>query len=1139
MKNLRNVFSFFLALIGLMLSNPLAAQWNQIYSGNTGTAIKMHMGTNGTGYLFGISTVYKTTNYGVNWIRVDSVIGSGNGYDYHVNGSNVYVLRNTGSGYFVRYSNNSGSTWASTSIITTSQVYGVNFINATTGVVAGNNGIIYRTTNGGASWSFISSGTSNTLYDVDFANATVGYIAGWNGTVLKTTNAGASWTSLSTGLLSDFIEVECLNQDSIYVGGFNELAFSGNAGVSFQTKLNTNYIFQTIEVPNRDTIYAYSPNSGKLFRSTDKGLNFYGMVDPVFGNGGDISFLSGKRGFGLGPAGVYETNNAAFGCADITTGSTINACPNANANMYSSINAPTPNSYNYSWTPLPNINGASNQYFAQGFVSNLNDSINFMVVLTDASGMCPNDTAWQMVKTPPSVFVPTYTMTTNILQVCAGDTIHLGPGAQSYSWYSQPGNVLVSSNEYLVVTQSMIGSGQIQAMVGACNAAGYLFFFQQSSSCGTCNLNVSLGNNVNMCGYVPGTTYTLSPSVSGATGAVTYNWIGNGIVNTTAPIQTVSNVYNQQYIVQVSDASGCSDADTIVVTEINSTMDSVYACNFPVTIGIPPVLGSPMVNYYWNNTFPTVSTPTLIVNSPGQYVNIAMYQGACAVTSVIHVVDTCNSACTLVATAMNINNCASGNQNPQVVAMHNGNPLNVIVQWTPASMVNNPNIINPVITQMVYNQPLVLTVTDTVTNCVATYTISVTNLYTRFDTIYNCNGSAATITMPPGANIYQWMSPFTNVSPTQNSAIITNPGVYMYVGLYNGCAVTNQTTLIDSCTLLIPNVWPGDCNYDLGVDYVDFLNINMAYGNVGATRPSASLAWAAQPMVDWGTASYFTDDKHADCDGNGIVDINDALAINQNYNMIHPFRYAQTPSKGASVNPKIKLLPSKLVAGLQEQVDVDIVLGDASLPLNNIYAIAFQVRYEDSLTKQVGAITYMNTWMGNPMTDLISFEKEFHAYGRVDAAVGGNNQIGRNGHGTIGRLGIVTTDNLSGIAYLHFNFTNVYAITVSGQQLPLDLEGDSILIDPNFTGVQTQTLSESDFTVFPNPANTVLNVESLKSGLVVSAIEMHDALGRVVGEWNKGGFEYGLNVSQYDNGIYTISIQTNEGVVKKKIQIQR
>ncbi len=74
----------------------------------------------------------------------------------------------------------------------------------------------------------------------------------------------------------------------------------------------------------------------------------------------------------------------------------------------------------------------------------------------------------------------------------------------------------------------------------------------------------------------------------------------------------------------------------------------------------------------------------------------------------------------------------------------------------------------------------------------------------------------------------------------------------------------------------------------------------------------------------------------------------------------------------------------------------------------------------------------------------------------------------------------------------------------------------------------------SDITLYPNPARSVLTIES---DLTIDEIRMVDMLGQVVYsasvQWNR----YELNVSEFRNGIYFVQILTGNGFTTHRVQV--
>lgn len=69
-------------------------------------------------------------------------------------------------------------------------LYGMDFVDASTGWAVGIGGAILKTADGGTTWTAQTSGTTAFLYGVDFVDADVGWAVGTGGTILHTRNGG-------------------------------------------------------------------------------------------------------------------------------------------------------------------------------------------------------------------------------------------------------------------------------------------------------------------------------------------------------------------------------------------------------------------------------------------------------------------------------------------------------------------------------------------------------------------------------------------------------------------------------------------------------------------------------------------------------------------------------------------------------------------------------------------------------------------------------------------------------------------------------------------------------------------------------------------------------------------------------------
>src|SRR5690606_18470882 len=151
-------------------------------------------------------------------------------------------------------------------------------------------------------------------------------------------------------------------------------------------------------------------------------------------------------------------------------------------------------------------------------------------------------------------------------------------------------------------------------------------------------------------------------------------------------------------------------------------------------------------------------------------------------------------------------------------------------------------------------------------------------------------------------------------------------------------------------------VWPGDANKDKTSNNVDVLYAGLAYGSTGAQRTIdtatnwapkiSSVLWQDINLIDLNFASG-VNYKHADCDGNGVIDENDLLPIERNYKQSYNKR--QTPDC-VNIND-VPLYFEILYDSIEvsSSVQIAIKLGTNSIPAIDAYGIAFTLHYDAHL----------------------------------------------------------------------------------------------------------------------------------------------------------------------------------------------
>ncbi len=171
------------------------------------------------------------------------------------------------------------------------------------------------------------------------------------------------------------------------------------------------------------------------------------------------------------------------------------------------------------------------------------------------------------------------------------------------------------------------------------------------------------------------------------------------------------------------------------------------------------------------------------------------------------------------------------------------------------------------------------------------------------------------------------------------------------------------------------NVWPGDANADHTVNYLDIFPLGVYYGELGIPRQNTSVNWQAKEAYPWNQMQQNAINLcHADCNGNGIIDIADSIAVMNNINFTH------TKSQlTKAVNAPISYQISKPLYFPGDTVKISISLGDSILQADSLYGLGISLRVINYNNIDTNTITmsFDPTWITNiqPIVSLNVIDK--------------------------------------------------------------------------------------------------------------------------------------------------------------------
>jgi len=342
-------------------------------------------------------------------------------------------------------------------------------------------------------------------------------------------------------------------------------------------------------------------------------------------------------------------------------------------------------------------------------------------------------------------------------------------------------------------------------------------------------------------------------------------------------------------------------------------------------------------------------------------------------------------------------------------------------------------------------------------------------------------------------------------------------------------------------------VFPGDANGDKKANVYDLLNIGVGHYVAGVPRPYAKTTWLPQFSPNWpesiaGKVNF----KHLDCDGNGDINAYDADVIEVHCQPIDPKKMDWLPQaprirldlKGADtltlnpVNPDL-------------EIRADILVGSPTEPALGFYGLAFALQYPEFVNHNPEA---------DLATDLFGTShflwqsRDHYNRRQLDMGLVKTNHEPVSGYGKIAEVTfkwdyVIIIDVIdrtdSKIIPFVVPVTGIRAIDANGniKTLSVPIQLDTVWIKLENTSPTTNPALSEQVEVFPNPATDEVLV--YLSHLSMEQIEIVNILGQSVAHSaiSTGKSTHRFSVAGWLPGLYTLRIQTAEGMVEKRLMV--
>lgn len=744
----------------------------------------------------------------------------------------------------------------------------------------------------------------------------------------------------------------------------------------------------------------------------------------------------------------------------------------------------------------------------------------------------------------------TATLMSNSANVCMGDSAAFSvqeTGMPLYQW-TMNGNPVGGNNS--VLWQVMPTNGTYIFTCTITDGQGCVITsnpFTVNVSTGPTSLVTS--NNGPLCAG-----NTLNLGITG-TNMSTFQWYGPAGFNSTAQNPSIPNVTSANagtYWCYVTSSGGCTELVSTIVSITGSGTPSLEAygngglCEGDSLLlhSIVQNIGSPTYSWAGPNGFtsalanPFAMTATIAMT--GTYTLTVTGNGC---SGPVTLTDTANITVDPTPTVTLSNNgplCAGANlqlsstiTGATSFVWHGPNAFTSSLQNPTINNITSANAGNYYVNA--FNGGCVVT---EVTNVVVNGGTPLLSVWTSQS--YGCEGDslhlgafASNVISPT----YSWVGP-NSFTSTQQSPLLMNPVVAntgTYTVTVTGTACSGPVTLTNVVSITIvdcDSVWPGDANADFIANYWDILHLGTQYGATGPVRSGATINWQAEYCADWGNVGV--DNKHADCNGDGVVNVSDTFAVYANYGNWHNKGPHVPQAKSASF-PDLYFDMTGIALGAGGTFQIPIKLGTSSLPMNNVYGLAAQVKVDGITPSSELHISNGTSWIGNS-SNMFDFTK-FISNNQTDWAIVRTDHNNVNGDGTIGMLTLTVP---AGTEYQSVNlyFENVKMIDNNGVELTdYNVVDAGALVFPLSVG---NTEVVNSMAIVPNPSDAHAELQLTLSADAKVQVVVTDITGRNIWSANhngvKGAQSIALPSSQLASGMYTIQVRDEQGAISQTMK---
>ena len=341
---------------------------------------------------------------------------------------------------------------------------------------------------------------------------------------------------------------------------------------------------------------------------------------------------------------------------------------------------------------------------------------------------------------------------------------------------------------------------------------------------------------------------------------------------------------------------------------------------------------------------------------------------------------------------------------------------------------------------------------------------------------------------------------------------------------------------------------PGNANNNNIIGFTDdaFTTV-LSFGKTGSRRDTINYfpfyfnyqCCITDYSTDWFDTSFTGQNlKHADYNGDGIIDTNDIVLYTYRWGgnvNTEPFRLKNQETNSQSI-ATIYIQPEVDTVSPGDTINFYVIAGSQVQPIDTLCGIAFTGSWQ-WFPYVIDAIPVeLNSDLGTIGLDMYSFmrTREFGNLQTYFLNCRTNNQDVYNVYDTLGYFRIIVSDTMTQTDSIYFMLESSKAIKCNGDTIPLNIVSNSVLFN---VSVGTDNVIKNPPKVYPNPVSQTLNVSFSNFGQNTE-VKILDATGNLLMTKTVSEKNLQIPIHHLSNGIYFLSIQTSSGIFHKSFAVQ-